>query len=229
MAFFNEFPHTRTYDSDLAWLIKRMKETLSRLDEAIAAVNSIPDKILEALNELINNGSIESLIEAAVAGEMYAASFDGNITDSDGAVIAKNIKAQMFLQKKCGTLTIEFTGRYKTTAYGRGSYSSGPAVSALYEWIQNLIGNENYLYFGHNKDVINTNIANFTQICVSPTATAVARVPEQHFSIATDRTIGWKIYGDTSGTIPTGATNDTDAPYMYRVVIPFVIKALPTP
>lgn len=38
MSFF-EFPHTRTYDSDLGWLIKRVNsydETISALDEWIA-------------------------------------------------------------------------------------------------------------------------------------------------------------------------------------------------
>lgn len=36
MAFFNEFPHTRTYDNDLGWLIKNVKS----YDETIAALNS---------------------------------------------------------------------------------------------------------------------------------------------------------------------------------------------
>lgn len=228
MAFFNEFPHTRTYDSDLAWLIKRMKEVLARLDEAIAAVNSIPEKILEALNELINNGSIENLIDTAVAGEMYAGRFNGDITNTSGNVIAKNINAHMFLQKKCGTLTIEFTGRYRTTLSGQGGFISGAPVSALYEWVQSLIGEKNYLYFGHDINV-GGRVADFTQICVSPSAQANARVPEQSFAITTDNTRGWILYGETSGMIPQGATNDTDAPYVYRVVVPFIVKALPTP
>lgn len=35
MAFFNEFPHTRTYDNDLGWLIKNVKS----YDGTIAALN----------------------------------------------------------------------------------------------------------------------------------------------------------------------------------------------
>lgn len=35
MAFFNEFPHTRTYDKDLGWLIKTVKS----YDDTITALN----------------------------------------------------------------------------------------------------------------------------------------------------------------------------------------------
>lgn len=35
MGFFNEFPHTRTYDNDLGWLIKTVKS----YDDTIAALN----------------------------------------------------------------------------------------------------------------------------------------------------------------------------------------------
>ena len=35
MSFF-EFPHTRTYDSDLGWLIKSMKELLDEYNDLIA-------------------------------------------------------------------------------------------------------------------------------------------------------------------------------------------------
>lgn len=35
MGFFNEFPHTRTYDNDLGWIIKRVKS----YDETIEALN----------------------------------------------------------------------------------------------------------------------------------------------------------------------------------------------
>lgn len=32
MAFFNEFPHTRTYDSDLGWIIATLKKLIERID-----------------------------------------------------------------------------------------------------------------------------------------------------------------------------------------------------
>lgn len=40
MAYFNEFPHTRTYDSDLGWLIRRIQEVAQIVDEYVS-LNSI--------------------------------------------------------------------------------------------------------------------------------------------------------------------------------------------
>lgn len=40
MAFFNEFPFTRTYDSDLGWLIRRIQEVAQIVDEYVS-LNSI--------------------------------------------------------------------------------------------------------------------------------------------------------------------------------------------
>ena len=183
MAFFNEFPHTRTYDSDLAWLIKRMKEVLARLDEAIEAVNSIPQKILDALNELINNGSIESLIEAAVAGDIYTSKFTGDINDTDGVAIAKDLRAQVYLQKKSGTLSIEFTAKYANTGIGRGSFLKGSTLDGFYAWIESLIGLENYLDFGYDKNTVITNFASFCQICTDPTESNLGKQPRQYFTM----------------------------------------------
>ena len=55
MAFFNEFPHTRTYDSDLAWLIKRMKELQTRfdtLDNIVIEINNLMDEIRQMMSDL---------------------------------------------------------------------------------------------------------------------------------------------------------------------------------
>lgn len=82
MAFFNEFPHTRTYDSDLAWLIKRMKEVLSRMDsveERMAAVENLvnnflevaPQIVREVLEAMLQDGSLLEFLFEAV-GEPYA-------------------------------------------------------------------------------------------------------------------------------------------------------------
>ena len=74
MAYFNEFPHTRTYDSDLAWLIDRMKELMKkvdRVDELLRLVqeliDTLPDVIRERIQEifdqLIENNYFKTLIE----------------------------------------------------------------------------------------------------------------------------------------------------------------------
>lgn len=229
MAFFNEFPHTRTYDSDLAWLIKRMKEVLARLDEAIEAVNSIPQKILDALNELINNGAIEDLIEAAVAGDIYTSKFTGDITDTDGVAIAKDLKAQVYLQKKSGTLSIEFNAKYANTAVGRGSFLKGATLDSFYEWIQSLIGDDNYLYFGYDKNTVITDFASFCHICTDPTDSNLGKFPRQYYTLGTNSIRGYGLYGYTSGNVPSGASVGSTAPYVYRLTIPFVVKPKATP
>ena len=74
MAYFNEFPHTRSYDSDLAWLIDRMKELMKkmdRVDELLAEVQRLIDELPEVIrqriqqifNELVENGYFLTLIE----------------------------------------------------------------------------------------------------------------------------------------------------------------------
>ena len=53
MSFF-EFPHTRTYDSDLGWIIKNMKTT----DDAIAALDEFmknAENAFDELNKLLND------------------------------------------------------------------------------------------------------------------------------------------------------------------------------
>lgn len=59
MAFF-EFPHTRTYDSDLGWIIERVKsydDTINAFDAWIAEYTpKIED--LEACCEALNSGNL---------------------------------------------------------------------------------------------------------------------------------------------------------------------------
>ena len=63
MSFF-EFPHTRTYDSDLGWLIKDYKN----LDELIAAIKSwitetqpTIDELMKLYTDIINGNFPESM------------------------------------------------------------------------------------------------------------------------------------------------------------------------
>lgn len=85
MAFFNEFPHTRTYDSDLAWLIKRMKEVLSRMDSVEARmqaledlvtdfINSanIPQLIKDELQRMIDAGELSPIVQNIVLNSLYS-------------------------------------------------------------------------------------------------------------------------------------------------------------
>lgn len=59
MSFF-EFPHTRTYDTDLGWLIKDYKT----LDEFIAAIKSWIEQTQPTIDEL------KALYDAIVSGNL---------------------------------------------------------------------------------------------------------------------------------------------------------------
>ena len=74
MAYFNEFPHTRTYDSDLGWLIKNVKKLLSCCDDATEKLNTLmqfyndvlsgdfPDAVIEAFQKWMRDNLIDLVI-----------------------------------------------------------------------------------------------------------------------------------------------------------------------
>lgn len=66
MSFF-EFPHTRTYDTDLGWLIKDYKT----LDEFIAAIKSWIQETQPTIDDL------KALYEAIMSGNLPQGMIDG--------------------------------------------------------------------------------------------------------------------------------------------------------
>ena len=76
MAFF-EFPHTRTYDSDLGWLIKNVagyNETIQALNEWIAT-NTPRIEDLEAFKTALETGELPEGVQAGITAwlETHAA------------------------------------------------------------------------------------------------------------------------------------------------------------
>ena len=80
MAFF-EFPHTRTYDSDLGWLIKNVKgynDTIQALNDWIAT-NTPRIEDLEAFKAALESGELPEGVQAGIEawlsthGEVIAA------------------------------------------------------------------------------------------------------------------------------------------------------------
>lgn len=68
MAFF-EFPHTRTYDSDLGWLIKNVSsynETIDALNQWIAE-NTPRIEDLEKFNEEMTSGNLPEGVQRGIS------------------------------------------------------------------------------------------------------------------------------------------------------------------
>lgn len=99
MAFFNEFPFTRTYDSDLGWIIKKIGELLECCDQmqtwkteheaAYQELKTLHDNIMagrfpDTINDAFNNWMRDNA--ADIVGEMVKMVFFG-ITD-DGYFVA---------------------------------------------------------------------------------------------------------------------------------------------
>lgn len=68
MAFFEEFPATRTYDSDLGWLIRSTKKLIDCCDEMTewkAAHEPEYEKLKELYNELLS-GELPPAMEESI-------------------------------------------------------------------------------------------------------------------------------------------------------------------
>lgn len=97
MAYF-EFPHTRTYDSDLGWLIKTMKtiiENVQAQDDKIAAVEQLAQDLKDFVNNYFDNldvqAEINNKIDQMAADGTLAAILDPEISSATAAWLAANI------------------------------------------------------------------------------------------------------------------------------------------
>lgn len=102
MAYFNEFPHTRTYDSDLGWLIKHVKKLLECCDSVQDAVNTLnqfmediengnfPDSVVNAFKEWMRENLTDlvgELIKGVYFGLTQTGYFVAYIPDSWNDII----------------------------------------------------------------------------------------------------------------------------------------------
>lgn len=68
MGFFNEFPHTRTYDNDLGWLIKNVSsynETIDALNQWIET-NTPRLEDLEAFKDALESGDLPEGVQDGI-------------------------------------------------------------------------------------------------------------------------------------------------------------------
>lgn len=97
MAFF-EFPHTRTYDSDLGWLIKKMEELMNEYDtlmswksqheteyaDLLRRVNSLEDSVNGFINEINQRfAQLESELESEIYTQIQNALAELNLELGD--------------------------------------------------------------------------------------------------------------------------------------------------
>lgn len=126
MAFFNEFPHTRTYDSDLGWVIKRINEQQEQMDgqaEYMATLRAWMDEnepriedIETAYNEFIAGNLTEPMVTAIEnwlseygvleQAKAYTDSKAGEITALVGAETAARTAADASLQAQIDNLLV---------------------------------------------------------------------------------------------------------------------------
>ena len=58
MSYITDFPHTRTYDSDLGFLIKEFEELNNEYIELMNIYNDIYNDITQIVNDALKDGKI---------------------------------------------------------------------------------------------------------------------------------------------------------------------------
>ena len=118
MSFF-EFPHTRTYDSDLGWLIRDYKT----LDEAIKALNDWKEDTQPTIDDF------KALYEAIVSGNLpegmqigMLAWLENNALD----VLGKVIKMALFSLTDDGYLMVYIPDSWEDITFGTTGLDTFP-------------------------------------------------------------------------------------------------------
>lgn len=119
MSFF-EFPHTRTYDSDLGWLIRDYKN----LDEAIKALNQWKEDTQPAIDDF------KALYEAIVSGNLPDGMVIGIMTwlqENALDVLGKVIKMAIFSLTDDGYLMVFIPDSWDDITFGTTGLDTFPA------------------------------------------------------------------------------------------------------
>lgn len=167
MAFFNEFPHTRTYDSDLGWIIVKIKELLVKwgnLEKAWEEFqknfdSELDQTVKDQLTEWLNDGTLASIISQLISElpyiniKDYGAVGNGIKDDSDA------IQAAIKYAESVGCGCIFFPrGRYLIS----NGFTCTVSIRLLGEGIgESLIiaNSSNFSWFKFTRNVTYVNIS----------------------------------------------------------------------
>lgn len=119
MSFF-EFPHTRTYDSDLGWLIKDYKN----LDEAIKALDQWKEETQPTIDDF------KALYEAIVSGDLPDGMIIGMMTwlqENALDILGKVIKMAIFSLTDDGYLMVFIPDSWEEITFGTTGLDVFPA------------------------------------------------------------------------------------------------------
>lgn len=119
MSFF-EFPHTRTYDSDLGWLIKDYKT----LDEAIKALDQWKEETQPTIDDF------KALYEAIVSGNLPEGMTIGMITWLENhalEILGQSVKMAIFSLTDDGYLKVYIPDSWDDITFGTTGLDTFPA------------------------------------------------------------------------------------------------------
>ena len=119
MSFY-EFPHTRTYDSDLGWLIKEYKT----LDDLIKALEQWKEETQPTIDDLLS--MYTKIITGNFPPEMASAIETWIINNSDD-IIAKLIKTVFFAINKDGYFVAYIPDSWSDITFGTSGLDDFPA------------------------------------------------------------------------------------------------------
>lgn len=96
MAFFNEFPFTRTYDSDLGWLIEQVKKLINQMIAMMEWKTMTDDEIKEINARIAELQKILEDIEAGNLPDLYLKALENWLNEHFVDYVGNIVKMVMF-------------------------------------------------------------------------------------------------------------------------------------
>lgn len=141
MSYF-EFPHTRTYDNDLGWLIRHVlqnTENIENLGDTVnVLINNLPEEVRTQLQELIDDGTFTTIIQQLLTNVMPIYDTVADMVNDSDLIVGKYAMTAGYYSRDDGggglyyigdTGTVD-GGKYITVSNGIAMLITGAEVSA---------------------------------------------------------------------------------------------------